>query len=294
MVDRRTNCAILLIVAGLCAASYAVDKTAVTVKFRVTELDYNDQYTNPEINALEASLSAEVGRLFNEHCGFLNFITSGTAKYSLTVELNRQNPQAPGPYWDVGFWVKMTGPEMSQSLAFYWATFRSWDRYGEGRISAAQLEGEVKLVLENLQDLDYENLVNKVLRHVPICSQSIQLSQPADPIEWILPYTRRELLMDSDSLLNTKNWIRIPGKSNCYELQVLASGFLGQYPDSPDDQPILCTPAETTPNLDALKSADRKTITVEDVHVVEYHRYEPFLQGSVPSTSPAALGGSDR
>jgi hypothetical protein len=286
MMGRTTYCAILLIAGGLCvAASQATDKTAVMVKFRVAEPDYNDQYATHEIEPLQANLSTEIGTLFNEHIGFLNFITGGTADYSLTVELDRQNPQAPGPYWEVGFWVKMTGSEMNPPPAFYWVMFRPAESYGDCRGSVTRLTGDLIFAFKQLQDLDYDKLVAKVLQHVPICGGSVQLSQPPDPIEWILPYTRRELLMDSGSLLNMKNCVQLPGKSNWYDLKVLASGVLGQYPDRPDDQPILCTPAEKTANLDALERADRKTISVENVRVIEYHRYELSFQGSVPLTS---------
>ena len=119
MITRRIPFFRILILAELLGPIlWASDKPAVTVKFLLKEPEYRKEYTDAEIKKLEEELSSVITGIFENRLGFLSFVTSPGPSYSLTLELDRKDTNGPGPYYEVGFKVRIEGPEIRRKTGY--------------------------------------------------------------------------------------------------------------------------------------------------------------------------------
>jgi hypothetical protein len=290
MARIRRKYGTVLILTAVCApALCAGSKTEVTVSFRLTEPDYRQEYTTDEIAALEAHLSTQVALRFNEHIGFLNFVSDPGPAYSLILELGRRNPQDPGPCWEVGFLVKVAGPQVRPPLDPYWLMFRHQDRYGDSRGSASDLEKALILKLTLLEDLDYEKLVSTFLGQVPLCNEGTKLW--TDPLGWIVPYKLEEVWIDVGSQFLVENCFPSSLGPIAYNYPATMEKFIQESENTTYAGFILCLAPANAPELDRFQNVSADSILVRRVYVVEYHRYDACGAGPQSPTTVFATGG---
>ena len=259
--------AVAVVLASMLAAAVAeaIDRTPVAVRFVLQHPDYQAEFTTAEQAWLAREVVARLSARLRDNAGFLGYV-DGTASYVLTVRLDGATP-AGATTWarETGFHIELTGPGIQPGTKTY-VPFRTAQASGPLRPPDRMLAE----IHARLRDDDLRGPVRTLLGRVPIATAGYVWNVPPNP-GWVLPHTKAELCMESDSRLVVDNEVPFSGGKRAVKLEAQARDAFEPETQTPDNYRLrlfseATDPARFTQELGAM--ADR--VSVKAVYVTDY------------------------
>jgi hypothetical protein len=263
----------------------------IRVVFTLQEQLYRGDYSAQDLQRIERGFAGAVARLLSDRIPFAQFDTASSPERTLVISLDKKDRGSNAHQQETGLFLHLASAA-APGQDRYWRTFRPVEDYLAARGSPAAFLKELQSRLE-VDDLE---ILQDVLRSVPIATDGRLLVDPIVGVVWILPFKRNDMCMDVATTLRVANTIRSAVEAR-KEFRAQASGDY-----NPSNPPVelqgfrgnlVGLPIDST-DLAMLRAAPAGSVIVSGVFVDHYHRSDVAcsVAAAPDSTSfPPTSGG---
>lgn len=263
----------------------------VQVQCELAEARYRIGVSEAAITAAESQCSALLAELLGNRIKFVRFESQAQDK-QLIVRVGKTAQEAdPMEIRPIDMEIRLTGSGLpEQPKPIYWS-FRKIEEWLSVPAIDTFADDVVSRFAAELENKEAE-LVESQLSQLVIADDAWVLP---DDMSWLLPFTREELQLGDDSVLNIKASLKRQGSEERFLYTVTLFGDFSSAEDVPleyhhkvkalhlrDDK------LEQAPSIERVKSADNV-----DVIYVVVNRYVPMVEplGISPSELTHSQGG---
>ncbi|NIS38894.1 hypothetical protein GWN26_13610 [Candidatus Saccharibacteria bacterium] len=181
------------------------ERPAIAVKFELGEASYRNNFYDQEIKRIEERSAGLICAKLKAYIGFLDYVQSGSAD-SLIITLDtRDQFSAESQLKEVGFHLKLKGPNIAAAVEpIYWM-FRSWKHYDLPLGEADAFIRNITTTFESHLKDKFNQLVEELLSNYQLGEEAMLI--PED-LTWVLPFKKDSLGVAEGSLFKVKNQVQ--------------------------------------------------------------------------------------